>query len=288
MKLLVTGATGQLGSEFCQQITSSGLEIIAPGRKELDMEQDAEQISNKISEYRADWVVNCAAYTQVDKAESEPERAFAINRDAARAIAQGVNNYGGRLLHVSTDFIFAGDRSVPYREDDVAGPLGIYGKSKYEGELAVLNECPSALILRTAWVYGKHGHNFVNTILRLTAEREEIRVVDDQYGTPSWTRDISNAMLALISNDEDGIYHYTNEGVASWYDFATAIVEIASELGMKLKVSRINPVPTEAYPTAAKRPAFSVLSKAKIRPIMQDSIPYWRNSLRQMLGELHA
>jgi dTDP-4-dehydrorhamnose reductase len=287
MKIIVTGAAGQLGRDFCQLANAAGHDIIALDRSKLDLEQDAETIASAIAKQRADWVVNCAAYTQVDKAESEAERAFAVNRDAAGAIARGVKEYGGKLLHVSTDFIFDGDQNVPYREEDTAGPLNIYGQSKHEGELAVLEACPNAVILRTAWVYGAHGHNFVKTILRLAAERDELSVVDDQYGTPSWTRDIAATMLTLIRYDAQGIYHYTNEGVASWYDFAVAIIEIASELDATLKAKTIKPIPTTAYPTPATRPAYSVLSKQKIRTMMQEPIPYWRHSLRQMLGELY-
>jgi dTDP-4-dehydrorhamnose reductase len=288
MKILVTGAAGQLGTDFCRIAKATGDEVIAIDRDELDLEQEAEAISDNIAGYAADWVVNCAAYTQVDKAESEPERAFAVNRDAARAIAEGVSKYGGRLLHVSTDFIFAGDRSVPYQEEDSAGPLNIYGQSKHQGELAVLEACPQAVILRTAWVYGVHGPNFVKTILRLAAERESLTVVDDQYGTPTWTCDIAAAIQTLISSEAEGIYHYTNEGVASWYDFALAIIDIAGELGVKLRAESVTPVPTTAYPTPAMRPAYSVLSKLKIRPMMPNAMPYWRHSLKQMLGELFA
>lgn len=286
MKVLVTGAGGQLGREFVLLLEQSGIEAIALTRGELELSGDAGVIAGCIESYRADWVVNCAAYTQVDKAESEPDMAFAINRDAAAAIAAGVKRSGGRMLHVSTDFVFAGDKGSPYKEEDAAAPLGIYGQSKYEGEQAVLKELPDAGILRTAWVYGVHGNNFVKTILRVAGEREELRVVDDQIGTPSWTRDIATAMLALIRNNISGIYHFTNEGVASWYDFALAIVEMGAEAGFEIKAKAVHPIPTVDYPTPAQRPSYSVLSKTRIRPLLPSTIPHWRSSLTNMVKEL--
>lgn len=288
MKVLVTGAGGQLGRELVLLLERSGVEAVALTRAELDLSGDADAITAAIADERADWVVNCAAYTQVDKAESEAELAYTINRDAAAAIARGVKESGGRLLQVSTDFVFGGDQSTPYREDDPPDPLGVYGKSKHAGEQAVLGVLPEALILRTAWVYGSHGHNFVRTILRVAGEREELRVVDDQIGTPSWTRDIAEAMLALIRAEAAGVYHFTNEGVASWYDFALAVVELGTELGFSLRARAIRPIPTTEYPTPARRPAYSVLSKTKIRPLLPAPIPHWRRSLRAMLEELQG
>lgn len=288
MKVLVTGASGQLGRELVLLLERSGVEAVALTRAELDLSGDADAITAAIADQRADWVVNCAAYTQVDKAESEAELAYAINRDAAAAIARGVKETGGRLLQVSTDFVFGGDQSTPYREDDPPDPLGVYGRSKHAGEQAVLGVLPGALILRTAWVYGSHGHNFVRTILRVAGEREELRVVDDQIGTPSWTRDIAAAMLALIRAEAAGVYHFTNEGVASWYDFALAVLELGAELGFPLRARAIRPIPTTEYPTPARRPAYSVLSKTKIRPLLPAPIPHWRTSLRAMLQELQG
>jgi len=241
-----------------------------------------------ITQSRADWVVNCAAYTAVDKAEHEADRAFTINRDAVRAIAQAVNDTGGRLLHISTDFVFDGNQCTPYAENSDAEPLNVYGKSKFEGELVAFEACPQTLLLRIGWVYGVRGHNFVEAILRTAAEREALRVVDDQYGSPSWTRDISGAMLALIKNACDGVYHFSNEGVASRYDFATAIVDIARHLGAELRIARIIPVASDDYPTPARRPLYSVLSKSKIRPLLKHEIPHWRTSLKKMLGEVYA
>jgi dTDP-4-dehydrorhamnose reductase len=287
VKVLVTGAGGQLGGETVLALQARGEDVIGIDREELDFSQP-DRVADAIHDYRADWVINCAAYTQVDKAEQEQELAFRVNRDSARAVAEGVASYAGRLLHVSTDFIFGGEQSHPYTEDDAANPLGVYGQSKWQGEQAVQAVMPNAVIVRTAWVYGLHGHNFVKTMLRLAAERDELRVVDDQIGTPSWTADITRALVSLIEADASGVFNFTNEGVASWYDFASEIIANASQLGFPLKVKKIVPIPSADFPTPARRPAYSVLSKAKIRPMLDYPIPHWRDSLRTMMQGLDA
>ncbi len=287
MSVLVTGADGQLGTELCKCLAAAGHEVIALTQQDADFTQ-ADRLRAAIAARRAEWVINCAAHTQVDKAESEAELAFAVNRDGARAVAEAVAGYGGRMLQVSTDFVFDGNQSHPYREDDAPNPLGIYGLSKWQGEQAVRAVLPDALILRTAWVHGAHGNNFVKTMLRLATEREELRVVDDQIGTPSWTGDIAAAALVLLQQNASGCFHFTNEGVASWYDFAVAIVDEARALGVPLKVQRVVPIPSAAYPTPARRPAYSVLDKQKIRAVLQRPIAHWRASLVTMLRELQA
>jgi len=283
--ILVTGSNGQLGREIVLALHAVNEPCIAIGRKDLDFTRP-DLVSEAVADYAADWVINCAAYTNVDKAEEERELAFIVNRDAARAVAEGVKFSGGHLLHVSTDFIFGGEKSRPYNESDAANPLGVYGQSKLEGEEAVSGVLPEAVILRTAWVYGAHGHNFVKTILRLASERSELRVVDDQIGTPSWTGDIVKAIRSLIKANATGAYQFTNEGVTSWYDFAVEIVASAKRAGFPVVAETIQPIPTEDFPLPAKRPAYSVMSKVKIRSILNYNIPHWRNSLNTMLNQL--
>ena len=285
MKVLITGAAGQLGRELCLRLPLAGYDVIPFTRAEADFARP-EALRAAIVAQQADWVINCAAYTAVDKAESDSANALLVNRDAARVIAEAVAGSGGRLLHVSTDFVFDGTQSHPYKEDDAASPLGVYAQSKWEGEQAVRTALPDALIVRTAWVHGAHGHNFVKTMLRLAAERDELRVVDDQIGSPSWTGDIANALSMLIAQDARGCFHFTNEGVASWYDFAVAILAEARALGFPVQAQRVTPIPTSAYPTPARRPAYSVLDKQKIRAALGRPIAHWREALVMMLQEL--
>jgi len=282
MKFLVTGANGQLGRETVLGLRSKNAEVVAIGRKELDFGQP-ERVADAIAAHGADWVINCAAYTQVDRAEDEAETAFRVNRDSARAVAEGVRRSGGRLLHVSTDFVFDGEQSRPYREDDACNPLGVYGQSKHEGEVLIQESLPEAIIVRTAWVFGLHGKSFMSTMLRLGAEREEISVVDDQVGTPTATDDLFNAMWVLTQADESGVFHFTNEGVASWYDFAHATITTARELGAAMKARRVRPIPSKDFPTKARRPHFSVLDKQKIRAVLEKPIPHWTESLEKTL-----
>ena len=287
MKILVTGAAGQLGRELVLMLQAAGEEVVGIDKQELDL-SCTDEVAEGIANYGVDWVINCTAYTRVDKAEEDRELAFLINRDSAGAVAIGVKRCRGRLVHISTDFIFDGKQSRPYKEDDVANPLGVYGQSKLEGEQLVHKVMPEAIILRTAWVYGIHGHNFVKTMLRLAAEREELNVVDDQIGTPSWTADIASAIQTLINRNAAGTYHFTNEGVASWYDFADSIVHIARDLDFPIKAKIVKPIPSSEFPTPATRPPYSVLNKQKIRNLLDRDIPHWQQSLEQMLRQLQG
>ena len=285
MRVLVTGGTGQLGHEVARDFGLQGHEVFAPTREQMNLE-NPEEVAAVARSYAADWVINCAAYTQVDKAESEPDRVFTVNRDSPAALAKSVADYGGRLLQVSTDFIFDGAQTTPYIEHDKANPLGVYGQSKLEGELAVLDALPGATVLRTAWVYGVYGNNFVKTMLRVAATGKPLRVVNDQVGSPTWTTDITAAILALVGKDKTGVFNFTNAGETSWHGFAAAILEEAAALGFDIKTEVVEPIPTSEYPTPAARPAYSVLDTDKIKNCLDWDIPQWRDSLKNMLKEL--
>ncbi|MFB2981548.1 dTDP-4-dehydrorhamnose reductase [Microseira sp. BLCC-F43] len=283
-RILVTGINGQLGQEL-QQTLASSAEVIGVGRERVDFSQP-ESLRQIIAEVKPDAVVNAAAYTAVDKAESEFDLAMAVNGTAPGILAEECQKLGIRLIHISTDYVFDGTKSYPYQDTDPTNPLSAYGKSKLAGELAIGKNCEDSVIIRTAWVYGVGGKgNFVKTMLRLGSDKEEIRVVADQIGSPTWTGDLANAIANVIDKTPPGTYHYTNSGVASWYDFAVAIFEEASQLGWNLKVQRVIPITTPEYPTPAKRPAYSVLSCAKIAAVLGTYPPHWRQGLRQMLRD---
>ena len=291
-KILLTGITGQVGQELQQTLTSLG-EVIGVGRQELDLSQP-EQIKQQIVQIQPDIIVNAGAYTAVDKSESETELAIAINGKAPGAIAQAAQEIGAKVLHISTDYVFNGKNHTPYLETDPTDPLGVYGKSKLMGEQEVQNNCDRSIILRTAWVYGSRGHgNFVKTMLRLGKDRPELKVVADQVGSPSWSYDIALAIAQLLAKSQQdstvqGIYHYTNSGVCSWYDLAVATFYEARQLGYPLKIERVLPITTADYPTPTERPAYSVLSKVKITETLSIYPPHWRQSLVKMLGEWQA
>jgi dTDP-4-dehydrorhamnose reductase len=296
-RILLIGQDGQVGQELQRTLTSLG-EIIGVGRQQLDLTQ-LDLIQHLIEETRPALVINAAAYTAVDKAESEPELAHTVNAAAPKQMAETAQRLGAPLIHISTDYVFDGCKNTPYLETDATNPLSIYGKSKLAGETEILQVHQRHsdfryAILRTAWVYGAYGKgNFVKTMLRLGAEREELRVVADQVGTPTWAADIAKAITALSQQFLDpatnisGIYHFTNSGVTSWYDFAVAIFEEAKSLGVPFKLQRVVPITTPEYPTPAQRPAYSVLANQKLQSVLQFPAPQWRQSLRQMLSELY-
>ncbi|MEG4027452.1 MULTISPECIES: dTDP-4-dehydrorhamnose reductase [unclassified Microcoleus] len=286
MKILLAGGSGQLAQELQPILLSLG-EVIALDRTRLDLSQP-ESIRQAMAEIQPDLVVNSGAYTAVDKAESEPELAYAVNAIAPGIFAEECEKLGASLMHFSTDYVFDGSHGSAYLETDSTNPLGTYGKSKLAGEAAILKSGNRHIIIRTAWVYGNGGKsNFVKTMLRLGKEREEIRVVADQIGSPTWTGDLGAAtsqIIPLLGPETFGTYQYTNSGVCSWYDFAIAIFEEAAQLGFPLKVQRVIPITTAEYPTPAKRPAFSVLSTVKISALLGTYPPHWRQGLRQMLA----
>ncbi|MEP6520241.1 dTDP-4-dehydrorhamnose reductase [Microcoleus vaginatus DQ-U2] len=286
MKILLAGGSGQLAQEL-QPILLSSAEVIALDRTRLDLSQP-ESIRQAMAEIQPNLVVNAGAYTAVDKAESEPELANAVNGIAPGILAEECEKLGASLIHFSTDYVFDGSHGSAYLETDSTNPLGTYGQSKLAGEEAIRKAGNRHIIIRTAWVYGNGGKgNFVKTMLRLGKEREEIRVVADQIGSPTWTGDLAEAIsqiIPLLGPESFGTYQYTNSGVCSWYDFAIAIFEEAAQLGFPLKIQRVIPITTSEYPTPAKRPAFSVLSTVKISALLGTYPPHWRQGLRQMLA----
>jgi dTDP-4-dehydrorhamnose reductase len=286
-KVLLIGAKGQVGQELQLTLPQLG-EVISIGREELDL-TNSEKIGQLIREIHPDYLVNAAAYTAVDKAETEPELAYSINAKAPKIMAESAEKIKAKFLHISTDYVFDGRKNTPYLETDLTNPLGVYGQSKLRGEEEIKTVNSQAIILRTAWVYGSYGKsNFVKTMLRLGKEREELKVVVDQLGSPTWSKDIAAAITHLLINADNpaGIYNFTNSGVASWFDLTKAIFEEAKISGIPLKIQRVIPITTAEYPTPAVRPAYSVLSSQKISQQLGYIPPYWRDSLKAMLTQL--
>ncbi len=288
MKVLLIGSEGQVGKELSRILTAP-LTVVKLNRQQLDL-ANIDQIYQAVVDQNPDWVINTAAYTAVDKAESEPELAHGINAEAPGTLAKAAADCNASIVHFSTDYVFDGTQGRPYLESDKPCPVSTYGKSKLAGEVAVREGNPQHLIVRTAWVYGSRGKgNFVKTMLRLGAERPVIKVVSDQVGTPTWAKDIADAAARLIMlpiAETAGLYHFTNSGAISWYDFAIAIFEEAIQLGLLTKAPDIVPITTAEYPTVVQRPANSALYCTKIIGALEQVPPYWRDSLRQMLSEL--
>lgn len=285
MKVLITGAGGQLGQAL-QASAPGDAQIIALGHGDLDI-GDAAKVAAFVSLAGLDLVINAAAYTAVDKAESEESAAYRINAEGPGHLAAAAHAAQARFVHVSTDFVFDGLSGKPYEPDHPTDPLGVYGASKLAGEKAALAADPQALVLRTAWVYGV-GHNFVRTMLRLMAERDEVRVVADQVGTPTFAGSLAQAIWVLSAAGASGIHHWTDSGAASWYDFAVAIQEEALALRMLSRAVPVIPIATSDYPTPAKRPHYSVLNKSSAIEIVGAAPPHWRVNLRHMLGVIKA
>lgn len=283
-KVLVVGAGGQLGQEL-QRTVPPGVECVPKTRTQLDV-ADASAVAEALAEVAPQVVVNAAAYTAVDKAEAEPEAALRGNAEAPETLAQACAKQGVRFIHISTDFVFDGAASRPYLPEASTAPLGEYGRSKLAGELAVQKALPDALILRTGWVYSSFGGNFVKTMLRLMGERDELGVVSDQVGTPTWANGLANAVWAATAQPKlKGIYHWSDAGVCSWYDFAVAICEEALALGLLSRPVKIRPIEAKEYPTPAERPAYSVLDKTSSwRDFALEGV-HWRQQLRDMLKD---
>jgi dTDP-4-dehydrorhamnose reductase len=283
-KVLVVGAGGQLGRELGRTVPA-GVDATFRVRAELDI-ADAEGVAAALSAVAPQLVVNAAAYTAVDKAESEPEAARRGNADGPAVLARACAQAGIRLVHISTDFVFDGASSHPYPPDAAPAPLGEYGRSKLAGEVAVRSALPAVLLLRTGWVYSSFGGNFAKTMLRLMGEREELSVVADQVGTPTWAQGLAGAVWAAAARPElRGIYHWSDAGVCSWYDFAVAICEEALALGLLGRPVSIRPITTAEYPTPARRPAYSVLDKTDTWRDFGLAGVHWRAQLRAMLAD---
>lgn len=283
MKALITGVNGQLGKALLSTRPESWT-CVALDRCALDL-SDPEAIARVVEAEQPDLVLNAAAYTQVDRAESEPELAKAINAGAPAALARALSGRASRLVHVSTDYVFDGLSGASYLPGDTKNPLSVYGMSKAAGEESA---GPDAIIVRTSWVYAAGGANFVRTMLGLMRERDELRVVADQIGCPTWATRLAQTLWDLAEKDQPGIYHHRDAGVASWYDFAVAIAEEAFDLGLIDRIPSVVPIGTADYPTAARRPSFSVLDVSATRALLCDAHVHWRTNLRTMLKEEKA
>lgn len=286
MNILVTGANGQLGHEMQRVAKSSNHNYIftdvADGYEKLDI-TNLEDIRETVKKNNVDIIVNCAAYTNVDKAESDYDTANLINNTAAGNLATAMKEAGGTLIHISTDYVFQGDRNTPCQEDWATNPLGVYGKTKLAGEKAIEATGCNHIIIRTAWLYSQWGKNFVKTMQSLTASHDTLKVVFDQVGTPTFAGDLADVIAHIINSgqtDKTGIYHFSNEGVCSWYDFAKMICKLSSN------TCDITPCYSEEFPSPVKRPHFSVLDKKKIRNTFGIKVPYWTDSLEVCMKQL--
>lgn len=291
MIILVSGKNGQLGKEL-QDIASSHpkFQFIFFDKEELNI-ADEQAMENIFQKYTPSFFINCAAYTAVDKAETEQEKSYKINAEAVGNIAKQCHQFKTKLIHVSTDYVFDGKGEKPYKDDDETNPVNYYGYTKLKGEELALRNNKDTIIIRTSWVYSKYGNNFVKTILRLMNERKEINVVNDQFGSPTYAKDLAQAIVEIVNcenvneahipqltaHSSNGIYHFSNAGIISWYDFAVAIKEL------KQLDCTVNPIPTSAYPTPAKRPAYSGIDKTKITDTFHIQIKNWRESLQDCL-----
>lgn len=285
MKILVTGAAGQLGSEL-----RNILEKRMPGITlytdihELDLTNE-EAVKRFIIDNEISHVVNCAAYTSVEKAEQEQALCAKINTDTVKNIAATASDYGIKVIHISTDYVFDGTAHTPYKESEKVNPISTYGTTKRKGEMVLLSMCPDAIIIRTSWLYSPYGNNFVKTMMRLGKERNELSVVCDQIGTPTYALDLAKAIYAILTARQwiPGIFHFSDEGACSWYDFTKAIHRIAG-----ITSCQVSPILTDDYPTAAARPPYSVLDKTKIKRTYGITIPHWEESLKECIERIDA
>ena len=286
MNILVTGANGQLGCEMRRLGAVSPNNYIFTDVAELDI-TNADAVMYVAKHYSIDAIVNCAAYTNVDKAESDEAMAELINATAVGNLARAMKEVGGTLFHVSTDYVFGSEGNTPRTEDMPLNPLGVYGRTKLKGEEAIHASGCKALIFRTAWLYSEFGNNFLKTMMRLTAEKEQVNVVFDQVGTPTYAGDLALAIFSIIEagvyEGNEGVYHFSNEGVCSWYDFAVEIAAVAGNTGC-----RVNPCHSSEFPSPVTRPSYSVLDKTKIKNTFDIDIPHWRESMEYCVKRIKA
>lgn len=284
MNILVTGCNGQLGNEIqLLEREYPQYQWYNTDVQELDI-TDVNAIRQFVLEHQIDGIINCAAYTAVDKAEEQEELCTKLNAEAPAYLASAVGSRGGWMIQISTDYVFDGTSHVPYVEDDDTCPNSVYGRTKLVGELNVQKLCEKSMIIRTAWLYSTFGNNFVKTMIRLGKERSELGVIFDQIGTPTYAHDLAHVIMTVVRKGiVPGVYHFTNEGVISWYDFAKAIHRIAG-----IKTCHVRPLHTAEYPTPARRPHYSVLDKTKIKKVYGIEIPYWEDSLRDCIEKLKS
>ena len=290
MKIILIGNQGMLGRDLQPRLEYAGFNLKGLDIDELDITR-SDDITLCFESFGPNIIINCAAYTAVDKAESEPDIAFSINKDGPANLANACEKFNIPLVHLSTDYVFDGNAKRPYREEDPVNPLGVYGRSKWAGEEAVRSCLKKHIIVRTSWLYGVHGHNFVKTVLKIAHDKDEIKVVADQKGCPTWTKDLSDALVNLterIHNDLSGIlwgtYHFCGDGSTTWYEFTQAIVNEVSKRSV-IKPLRVIPIMTSEYPTPAKRPMWSVMDCSKIKKIFNIHPEKWKNGLTSMLEE---
>jgi dTDP-4-dehydrorhamnose reductase len=286
MSIVVIGNAGQLSFELVRIL---GEDTICLGPEDTDITNES-VLSETLSKLAPSVIINAAAYTAVDKAEENFDLCYSINATAVENLAKYCKQSGAFLVHVSTDYVFNGHKGSPYLTDDTIEPQGVYGKTKADGEKALLDLLPSSsCLIRTAWVYSSHGNNFVKTMLRLMADKPQLSVIDDQIGTPTWAKGLAEVCVSAAQNKTQGVYHWTDEGVASWYDFALAIQELGIEKGLLSSAIPVLPIPSSQYPTPASRPHYSVLDKTSTRDTFSSlNITHWRTQLSAMMDELKA
>ena len=287
MRVLITGSNGQLGSEIKELAANyKKIDFVFKDLPDLDI-CNFNLLQSFIIDNKINAVINCAAYTAVDKAEEDEEIAEKVNSTGVLNLVSALKRVNGKLIHISTDYVFDGDHFSPYKESDPVNPIGVYGKTKRAGELAVINSAIDSIVIRTSWLYSSFGSNFVKTMLLLGSEKENLGVIFDQVGTPTYARDLANTCLKILCENTSeniskngNLYHYSNEGVSSWYDFAISIMQLGG------KNCKVNPIQTKDYATVAKRPQYSVLNKSKIKTDFKIEIQYWRDSLKECIEKI--